>query len=77
MIETQSQNKILMFRTDNGTEFINSTCLEFFKAKGVLLRRSMVKTPQQNGVAERNYRNLLDITRAIRFQADFPKSFWG
>jgi len=77
MIETQFQTKILMFRTDNGTEFINSTCLDFFKTKGVLLQRSMVKTPQQNGVAERKYRHLLDTARAIKFQAGFPKSFWG
>ena len=37
----------------------------------------MVKTPQQNGVAERKHRHLLDIARAIRFQAGSPKNFWG
>ena len=37
----------------------------------------MVKTPQQNGVAERKHRHLLDTARAIRFQASFPKNFWG
>lgn len=77
MIETQFQKKILMFRTDNGTKFINCTCLDFFKAKGVLLQRSMVKNPQQNGVAERKHRHLLDTARAIKFQAGFPKTFWG
>jgi len=29
MVETQFNTKISMFRTDNGTEFINSTCLDF------------------------------------------------
>jgi len=37
----------------------------------------MVKTPQQNGVAERKHRHLLDTARAIRFQAGFLKHFWG
>ena len=37
----------------------------------------MVKSPQQNGVAERKHRHLLDTARAIRFQAGFPKHFWG
>jgi len=30
MVETQFKTKILMFRTDNGTEFIKLTCLDFF-----------------------------------------------
>jgi len=77
MVQTQFITNVLMFRTDNGTEFINSTCLDFFKPKGVLLQRSMVKTPQQNGVAERKHIHLLDTARAIRFQAGFPKKFWG
>ena len=66
-----------MFRIDNGTELINSTCLDFFKEKGVLLQRSMVKTPQRNRVAERKHKHLLDVARAIKFQAGFPKHFWG
>ena len=66
-----------MIRIDNGTEFINSTLLEFFASKGILLQRSIVKTPQQNRVAERKHRHLLDIARALRFHAGFLKIFWG
>ena len=37
----------------------------------------MVRTPQQNGVAERKHRHLLDTARALRFHASLPKSFWS
>jgi len=66
-----------MLRTDNGSEFIQSVCLQLFGSRGILHQRSVVKTPQQNGVVERKHRHLLDTARALRFQAGFPKSFWG
>ena len=77
MVETQFKAKICMIRTDNGTEFIQSVCLNLFGSKGVLHQRSIVKTPQQNGVVERKHRHLLDTAQALRFQASFPKHFWG
>jgi len=77
MVETQFKAKICMIRTDNGTEFIQSVFLNLFGSKGVLHQRSIVKTPQQNGVVERKHRHLLDTAQALRFQASFPKHFWG
>ena len=72
MVETQFKTKICVVRTDNGTEFIQSVCLDLFGYKGILHQRSIVKTPQQNRVVERKYRHLLDT---LRFQAGFPKQF--
>ena len=77
MVETQFKAKVIMIRSDNGTEFLQSACLNLFAARGILHQRSMVKTPQQNGVVERKHRHLLDTARAIRLFAGFPKSFWG
>jgi len=77
MVETQFSTKVAMIRTDNGTEFIQSACLNLFGARGMLHQKSIVKTPQQNGVVERKHRHLLDTARALRFQAGFPKHFWG
>jgi len=46
MVETQFKTKVIMIRTDNGTEFIQSLCLNLFGLKGILHQWSIVKTPQ-------------------------------
>ena len=45
MVETQFKTKVAVVRTDNGSEFIQSSCLGLFVAKGILHQRSIVKTP--------------------------------
>ena len=77
VVKTQFKSRITMIRYDNGTKFIQSTCLDLFSQKGVLHQRCIVKTPQQNGVVERKHRNLLEIASVGRFQARFPKNYWG
>jgi hypothetical protein len=37
----------------------------------------MPRTPQQNGVAERRNRTLLEMVRSIMAQANLPISYWG
>jgi len=68
MVQTQFHANITMVRSDNSTEFLKSTCFGFFSVKGVVYQKSIVGTPQQNGVAERKHRHLLGTVRAVRFQ---------
>ena len=77
MVHTQFDTKVLMVRIDNGSEFIQTTCLDFFLSNGILHQKSIVKTPQQNGIVERKHRHLLDTARATRFHAELPKTFWS
>lgn len=49
----------------------------FFREHGILHQQSCVQTHQQNGVVERKHRHLLDVARALRFQANLPLTFWG
>nr|XP_016479842.1 PREDICTED: uncharacterized protein LOC107801087 [Nicotiana tabacum] len=68
---------IKVIRTDNGTGFVNSLCEQLFKNLGMIHQKTCAYTPQQNGVAERKHRHVLEITRAIRLQANIPIKFWG
>ncbi|KAJ9565079.1 hypothetical protein OSB04_001045 [Centaurea solstitialis] len=52
-------------RSDHGTEFKNSTLKTFFDQKGISQNFSSVRTPQQNGVAERRNRTLIEAARSI------------
>lgn len=56
---------------------MNTNCSELFKELGIIHQTSCAYTPQQNGIAERKHRHILEITRAIRFQANIPIMFWG
>ncbi|KAM1270153.1 hypothetical protein ACFX2G_002244 [Malus domestica] len=49
----------------------------FLDTHGTIFQHSCVHTPQQNGVVERKHRHLLNIGRALRFQANLPLKFWG
>nr|XP_016470114.1 PREDICTED: uncharacterized protein LOC107792413 [Nicotiana tabacum] len=63
---TQFDKVVKIIRTDNGTEFVNSTCTELFQALGVMHQRTCAYTPQYNGVAESKYRHILEVARAMR-----------
>lgn len=49
----------------------------FFSEHGTLHERTCVETPQQNGIAERKHRHILNVARCLRFQANLLLSFWG
>ncbi|CAL9009279.1 unnamed protein product [Prunus brigantina] len=77
MVDTQFHAKIKIIRSDNGGEFVNHDLCQFLEAHGIEHQRTCPYTPQQNGVAERKNRHLLEVVRASLFDAQMPRSFWG
>ena len=75
MVKTQFGIVVKRIRTDNGAEFQSHCMLNFYHENGVILETSCTNTPQQNGVVERKHRNILEIARALRFQANLPIEF--
>ncbi|GJT24756.1 putative ribonuclease H-like domain-containing protein [Tanacetum coccineum] len=52
-------------RCDNGTEFKNHAMNELCAKKGIKREFSVARTPQQNGVAERKNKTLIEAARTI------------
>ncbi|UYV85025.1 hypothetical protein LAZ67_X004328 [Cordylochernes scorpioides] len=64
-------------RTDNGLEFCSSPWDIFTKAHGIVHERTMVYTPEQNGVAERMNRTLLNLVRSTVNSCNLPTASWA
>ncbi|XP_070013800.1 uncharacterized protein [Nicotiana sylvestris] len=77
MVQNQFGVCVKTVRTDNGKEFFNYQWNAFLQNHGVIHQSSCVHTPQQNGVAERKHRHILDTARALKFQAGIPKDKFG
>ncbi|GJS62618.1 retrovirus-related pol polyprotein from transposon TNT 1-94 [Tanacetum coccineum] len=76
MIQTQFQKSIQVVRSDNGGEYMNSQMNLFFQSKGIVHQTTCPHTPEQNGVAERKNRLLLEMTRALIIESNAPNFFW-
>jgi len=76
-LELESGKNIKCLRTDNGEEYIDGDFLTFCKQAGIQRHFTVAHTPQQNGVAERMNRTLLERTRAMLRTAGLAKSFWA
>ncbi|KAI3681503.1 hypothetical protein L6452_36302 [Arctium lappa] len=64
-IENQTNQKVKVIRSDNGTEFKNLDLNTFCEEKGIERQYSAPRTPQQNGVAERRNRTLIEAARSL------------
>jgi len=49
----------------------------FFSSKGIIHQTICVETPEQNGIAERKHQHILNVSRALIFQANLPPLFWN
>jgi hypothetical protein len=75
-VENQFSAHIKILRSDSGGEYVSKEFQEYLKNKGILSQRSCPYTPQQNGVAERKNRHLLDVVRTLLIDSSVPTRFW-
>ncbi|GKA35192.1 putative ribonuclease H-like domain-containing protein [Tanacetum coccineum] len=64
-------------RCDNGTEFKNSEMNQFCEMKGIKREFSVARTPQQNGVAKRKNKTLIEAARTMLADLLLPTTFWA
>lgn len=75
--ERQTGEKVKTLRTDNGTEYVNTELEEYLTEAGIQHQTTIAYTPQQNGVAERYNRTVVEKARSMMADAKFPKEYWA
>nr|GFA40265.1 retrovirus-related Pol polyprotein from transposon TNT 1-94 [Tanacetum cinerariifolium] len=76
-ISVRIQAPVIIFRTDNETEFKNHVLKEYFDSVGITHETSAAKTPQQNGVVERRNRTLVEAARTMWIFSHAPLFLWA
>ena len=71
-----TSHRVEVVHCDMGTEFMNRTLERFFRKHGIRREYSAPHCPQQNGVAERSNRSLMDGTRALLLNSNLGSRFW-
>nr|GEU35870.1 hypothetical protein [Tanacetum cinerariifolium] len=76
LVENQTGRAVRKLRTDNGLEFCNREFKQLCVESGIARHLTVVGMPQQNGLAERMNRTLMDKVRCLLIQSRLPKTFW-
>lgn len=68
---------VTRLRTDNGGEYTSKEFQEYLKTQGIHHEMTVPHSPQQNGVAERKNRTLVEAARSMLSHAKLPKMYWA
>nr|GEX82852.1 hypothetical protein [Tanacetum cinerariifolium] len=75
-LKNQLSLKVKVIISDNGTEFKNNDLNQFYGMKGIKREFSVLRTPQQNGIAERKNKTLIEAARTMLADLLLPILFW-
>ncbi|KAF5813845.1 putative RNA-directed DNA polymerase [Helianthus annuus] len=84
-VEKQLDRQIKVVRSDRGGEYYGrhtdvgqapGPFYEFCKGQGIVNQYTMPGTPQQNGVAERRNRTLMNMVRSMLANTNLPLFLW-
>ncbi|GJY51469.1 ribonuclease H-like domain-containing protein [Tanacetum coccineum] len=76
-VENLIDQRVKVIRYDNGTEFRNKEMNQFCERKGIKREFNVDRTPQQNRVAERKNRTLIEAARTMLADSKLPTTFWA
>nr|GEU75297.1 putative ribonuclease H-like domain-containing protein [Tanacetum cinerariifolium] len=76
LVENQLNKKVKAIRCDNGTDFKNAYMIDLCGSKGIKREYSNPRTPQQNRVAERKNKTLIEAAKTMLADSKLPTMFW-
>ena len=77
LVEKSTGQKLKALRTDNGREYTSNEFQDYLKKEGIRHELTVPKTPEQNEVAERMNRTLMEAVRSMLSNARLPHRFWA
>ena len=77
MVEKSTGQHVRGLRSDRGGEYLSNSFKKFCDEHGIRRFLTAPYTPQQNGVAERKNRTILDMVRSMIKTKNMPKEFWA
>ncbi|KAH0813975.1 hypothetical protein GEV33_008816 [Tenebrio molitor] len=76
MVNSHFERRISRLRCDNGREYLSNDITKYLKSKGIQHELTIRYTPQQNGVAERMNRTLMERARCMLLGSKLEKCLW-
>lgn len=76
MVENQTGKRLKIFRSDNGTEYLSNQFKQYLEENGIEHQLTVQYTPQQNGIAERANRTLVEMARCLLMSSGLPDYLW-
>ena len=70
-------HKVITLRTHNGGEYVSTEFKAYLKEAGINHQLTIPRNPEQNGVAERLNRTLVQSVRSMLTETTLPQHFWG
>lgn len=76
-MKTQFGKKPKTLRSDRGTEYLTEELQQYLRNEGIKSECTVGYAPEQNGIAERKNRTLVEAARAMLRDSKLPKTFWA
>jgi transposase InsO family protein len=76
-LNNEHSNCLKVIRSDNETEFRNTSFDEFYLEHEIDQQFSAPRVPQQNGVVERKNHTLIEMARTMLDEHGTPRRFWA
>lgn len=77
MVEAKFNTKIEKLRCDNAGEYSSEAFTDLCKEKGIKIQYTVAYNPEQNGIAERFNRTIMEKSRCLIYDPNLNKELWG
>lgn len=76
-VHNHFDRNVKTIRSDNAPEFSDAAPINFYQKHGIIQQTSCPHRSQQNSRVERKHRQILELSRALKFQSGVALEFWG